>query len=204
MTIFYFFLIAMFVTFVYIIPLTFLIVLAPYLQDNSGYCLLRWVTKIKPLLNAYTGPYKDKHRYWTGLMVVARIILFFIIFTGNITKKPNMNLIAIALMVGAILTWQYFSGRIYRSLQNSILETLYLIILGTLTVTTLFIRNLRASQQTLEYITCFFVGATSLVFLFTTVMHITNEVPLVGKLRDRMKKAAGHIYLGVGHKVKAT
>ena len=190
------FLVAVFATFAYIVPLTLLAVLAPYLQTNSGRCLLRWVVRIKPLLDAYMGPYKDKHRYWTGLMLVVRIILF-ITFAANATGNPNVNLFAIALTVGAILAWRSFSGRVYKSLLNSILETLYLINLGMFTITTLFIRSIRASQEALEYITCFFIGAALLVFIFTIAMHIYQLVPpsLVGKLRSltSMQQAVSHL-----------
>ena len=190
------FLVAVFATFAYIVPLTLLAVLAPYLQANSGRCLLRWVVRIKPLLDAYMGPYKDKHRYWTGLMLVARIILF-IIFAANATGNPNVNLLAVALTVGAILAWRSFSGRIYKSLLNSILETLYLVNLGMFTVITLFIRSIRASQEALEYITCFFIGAALLMFLFTIAIHIYEQVPpsLVGKLRSltSMQQAVSHL-----------
>ena len=196
------FVIAAFAALTYIVPLTALTVLAPYLQASSRHWFLRWVTKIKPLLDAYTGPYEDKHRYWTGLMLVARIILF-IIFAANTTGDPNTNLFSIALMVGAILVWQRFSGRIYRSLLNSILETLYLINLGMLAASALFVRGLRASQQIQEYITCFFVGATLLMFLFTIAKHIIDQVPIVEKLRDLTQKVAGNVYRTISRKVKA-
>ena len=38
---------------VYVIPFTILVLLGPWLQARSGHCLLRWVNKIKPLLDAY-------------------------------------------------------------------------------------------------------------------------------------------------------
>ena len=40
---------------VYVLPFTMLVLLGPWLQARSGYCLLRWVNKIKPLLDAYQG-----------------------------------------------------------------------------------------------------------------------------------------------------
>ena len=41
---------------VYVLLFTVLVLLAPWLQARSGYRLLRWVNKIKPLLDAYQGP----------------------------------------------------------------------------------------------------------------------------------------------------
>ena len=54
---------------VYVFPFTMLVLLAPWLQARSGYRLLRWVNKLKPLLDAYQGPYRDQFRYWTGLIL---------------------------------------------------------------------------------------------------------------------------------------
>jgi len=54
---------------IYVVPLTILVLLSPCLQARSGHHLLRWVNKIKPLLDTYQGPYRDKFRYWTGLLL---------------------------------------------------------------------------------------------------------------------------------------
>ena len=71
----------------FVLPFTTLVLLAPCLQARSGRHLLRWVNKIKPLLDAYQGPYKDKFRFWTGLTLVLRIILVAI-FGGNALGNP--------------------------------------------------------------------------------------------------------------------
>ena len=45
----------------------------------------RWVTKLKPFFDAFTGPFKDKHRYWVGGLLLARcfLLLVFYIYTAN-------------------------------------------------------------------------------------------------------------------------
>ena len=56
------------------------------LQKRFWYCLLGWVRRLKPLFDAYTGPYKDKYRFWTGLLLLVHFILllFFVYwFTRN-------------------------------------------------------------------------------------------------------------------------
>ena len=72
---------------VYVVPFTMLVLLGPCLQSRSNHRLLQWVTKIKPLLDAYQGPYRDKFRYWTGLLLLVRIVLFAI-FGGNALGDP--------------------------------------------------------------------------------------------------------------------
>ena len=44
------------------------------------------VNKLKPLFDAYTGPYKDKHHYWTDLLLIH--IGLFIMFSTNMSGDP--------------------------------------------------------------------------------------------------------------------
>ena len=52
----------------FFIPYTFTLLGIQVLQAFSHYKPFSWVNKLKPLIDAYTGPYKDKHRYWTCLL----------------------------------------------------------------------------------------------------------------------------------------
>ena len=77
------------------LPYTAIIISIQYLQKRSSYRsrVLFWVQKLKPLLDAYTGPYKGKHSYWTGLLLLVRIVLF-LIFSMNIYGRVDINLLA--------------------------------------------------------------------------------------------------------------
>ena len=66
-----------------------------WLQKISHYQVLFWVRKLMPLFDAYTGPYKYKHRYWTGFLLLVRVI-FLLIFSLNQPNNPAVNLLAIA------------------------------------------------------------------------------------------------------------
>ena len=54
-----------------------LVLCAPLLERYSDKCIPqhRWnpVAKLKPLLDAYGGPYKDKYRFWTGVTLTVRL-----------------------------------------------------------------------------------------------------------------------------------
>ena len=75
-------------------PFTFILLTIQLLYKVSLYCIMSWVNKLKPLFDAYTGPYKANHRYWTGLLLIVRIALL-ILFSLNQTKNPTINLLAI-------------------------------------------------------------------------------------------------------------
>ena len=79
----------------YIIPLTLLLLFAPVLQRAHNHRIVRLIQRLKPLLDAFQGPYKNRFHWWPGLMLVIRIILF-IALTANTTNDPRLS----ALFVG--------------------------------------------------------------------------------------------------------
>ena len=79
----------------YIIPLTLLLLFAPVLQRADNHRIVRLVQRLKPLLDAFQGPYKDRFHWWPGLMLMIRIILF-IALTANTKHDPRLS----ALFVG--------------------------------------------------------------------------------------------------------
>ena len=72
-------LVALLLFVVFFIPYTLILFAIQWLQPFSHYKVFGWINQFKPLFDAYTGPYKDKHRYWTGLFLLVRIALFTVI-----------------------------------------------------------------------------------------------------------------------------
>ena len=105
----------------YILPLTLLTLLAPCLQARTNHQVMRWVVRIKPLLDAYQGPYKDKYRYWTGVTLLLRITLFTS-FIANTRGNPNVNLLVISVCIVLI---QLSYGQLYKNRINNLLDKFY-------------------------------------------------------------------------------
>ena len=59
---------------IFFIPYTLILFAIQWLQPFSHYKIFGWINQFKPLFDAYTGPYKDNHRYWTGLLLLVRIL----------------------------------------------------------------------------------------------------------------------------------
>ena len=74
-----------------------------------------------PLFDAYTGPYKAKHRYWVGLLLLVRGI-FLPIFVISFTNNPGNNILAISVMSSILLAGLTFAGGVYKSILNNTLE----------------------------------------------------------------------------------
>ena len=72
------------------LPYTVALLFIQCLQYRSKYRLLAWVRRLKPPFDAYTGPYKDKHCYWPGLLLVVRAVLF-LVFSVNVFGDPVVS-----------------------------------------------------------------------------------------------------------------
>ena len=52
------------------LPYAIVLFLVQWLQKGSHHCACSWVIKLKPLFDAYTGPYKIHCRFWTGFLLL--------------------------------------------------------------------------------------------------------------------------------------
>ena len=105
-----------------VLPYTLGLAFFQYLQACSGRRVCRWVNKLKPVFDAYAGPYKDKFRMWTGLLLVIRTLLI-ILFSLNITGSPDFNNVVTLIMSQVLLL---FSTRgIYRKWPCDVLEAFF-------------------------------------------------------------------------------
>ena len=174
---------------VYLLPFTLLVLLGPTIQAHSEYKLLRWVTKFKPFLDAYQGPYKTKYRYWTGVMLLARILLY-VVFAGNALEDPSINLLTIMLAVLVLLIVWVKVGRVYRKSPLNTLELFYLVNLGVTTGVTTYLRNTSGDNlQSQAILTGIMVGSTLIVFMSTLIYHCYSET-VQSRLWKRFKETA--------------
>ena len=67
-------------------------------------------------MDSYHAPYKAKHHYWPGLLLVLRIVLF-IVFAIQINPQQDtkVNLLVILVGVGVLFFWAWFTGGVYRN-----------------------------------------------------------------------------------------
>ena len=150
------------------IPYTVILVTTQWLQRYTHYALLKWVTKFLPLLEAYTGPHKIKHRYWPGLLLLLRVLLFMV-FSLNVVGDPAINLLAITVTVICILTYSAYLGGVYKSWQLDTLEYSFYINLGILSSATLYNINSGGNQSQLVFTS---TGIAFITFSFIIFYHV--------------------------------
>ena len=119
------------------LPYTIVILSIQFLYKISHYRVMFWVQRLKPFFDAYTGPYKAKHRYWTGLLLLVRIILL-IIFSTFQSRDSSVNLLAIAVSSFVLTGLSFLAGGVYESLLHNLLEALFLYNLGITSAAVLY------------------------------------------------------------------
>ena len=124
------------------LPYVLTLLFIPFLKKYSHLRVFSWVETLKPILDAYIGPYKDKYRFWTGLLLFLRCISFTV-FELNVLGAPGVNLLAIAVACMCILP---LIRGVYRKWPLDILEFSFIINLGIFAVATAYVHNNGGNQ----------------------------------------------------------
>ena len=122
-----------------------------------------WVKKLKPLFDAYTCPYKDRYRFWTGFLLFIHTTLFLIFTLGN----PGLNLAAISV-TSTCLT---LSPAVYKKVWVTLLEYSLLLNLSATSFATFYCCDPQFSgnQTVVVYIS---VGIALITFVMILVYHL--------------------------------
>ena len=107
-------LVPLLVFFFLFLPYTLLLLFGQWLQAISHLRLFSWVNRLKPFMDSYHAPYKAKHRYWPGLLLVLRFVLL-LVFAFNPQQDPSINLLTILLGAGILQLWAWVSGGVYKN-----------------------------------------------------------------------------------------
>ena len=170
------FLFALTIVFLFWLPYTSILLSAQWLRTKTHRKGLRW---LKPFLDAYYGPFKDKHHYWIGVLLVVRAVLF-ILFAFFLAIENNVNLLLVIVSSFSLAICPSITGSLYRKTYLTALESSFLLNLGVLAAGTLFIRLVGGSQEALITTSA---GIAFLQFVGILVFHAYRFV--IVPLRNR-------------------
>ena len=107
------------------VPYMLLLLLNPIIGGKiSHFPICKCCVKLKPFFDAYYGPFKDKYRYWTGLLLLMRILLLGISFTNRTTTFTiTISFTAILVSLEACV------GGVYQNTYLNILEVCFFCLL---------------------------------------------------------------------------
>ena len=154
------------------LPYTLILLAIQFLYKISHYRAMFWVQRLKPFFDAYTGPYRDNHRYWTGLLLIVRIVLLTG-FSLNRSNKPTVNLFLTTVVVSTLLIWLHFTGWVYKSFLNNCLELFFLFNLSLTSVAALFDLSDGSSTPTVIYTS---TGISFALFIGIILYHTLRRL----------------------------
>ena len=157
------------------LPFTVLLLFEQCFQRIETYTVRKWMLRLKPFFDAYFGPLRGNHRYWVGVLLVARGILL-LVFGLNSTNDPSVNLLTVNTVILLLLMYtsylpygrtdmdvenhlRFWIGSCYKKWYLSLLESSFLCNLAVLSAITLAKGNQAAVVYTSVGITfCQFIG----------------------------------------------
>ena len=148
--------------------------------------------KIQTFIETYHKPYTPKHRYWTGLLLIVRVVLYLVAAT-NVSNDPAIALTAINFTVCCIFALRLFFGsRLYRKWPVDVLETFFYLNILSFVIFTWYsldnpARNREAAAYTSVIITFIVLLLIILyhVYTYTSVFSKIHKTKL-GRIIDRM------------------
>ena len=140
--------------------------------------LFRWANdrRLSHFLDPYHAPYVYEHRYWTGLLLLIRAVLY-IVAAVNVSNDPGINLLAIGLVVFSILVLKAFLKRnkIYKQWRLELLEMISYVNLSFFCLMSFHLLENKSSQGIVAYISGSITLVMCIIILF---YHIVNELIL--------------------------
>lgn len=168
-----------------LLPYTLAIFLGPWLQSWTQHKLLTWVITLKPVYDAYLGPFKDRFRCWAGVLLLARGLLL-IIAAVNVLGDTSINLLGMSIVSCLLvaLVWQ-FSG-VYKLWPVSCVESFFLLNLSILASVTLYNKTTGGNQYVAISIS---TGSALVVFLLLLLYHLLTYIKNVKVLILKLQQS---------------
>ena len=144
------------------------------------------VLKLLPFIDAYTGPYKERYRFWTGLLLIVRLLLTAIfINTSGSLHKVNEHII----MLVQIIILYILRHNVYRDKRLSFLEESFHINLFVLALVNSFINQSNYEVYT-PFITVISIAVAMVIFILTILVHVYCKLKEMLCYKDSRREEA--------------
>ena len=109
---------------------TILLFLWQWLVRAPRWKVFKWTrnTKFNAFITAYHAPYNSKYCYWTGLLLLVRVVLY-ITAAVTVSENPQIPLLMTNISVGDLFLLKQVTGmRVHRKLPVDIVESVRVIL----------------------------------------------------------------------------
>ena len=157
------------------LPYTFLLFFGQWIQQLK---ICRWMsgTRFRAFLDAYWAPYTPKHRYWTGLLLLLRCILFLVNALCNARNDSSFNLIIIGCVCLGLAVVSWMNCRIYKKWYLEVLEASFILNLGVLAVASIYIIEVKRNETAETILVSFSAGIAFVEFIGIIIFHGVKQL----------------------------
>ena len=154
------------------LPYTILLFLWQWIVRAPRWKIFKWTrnTKFNVFIATYHVPHNSKYRYWTGLLLLVRVIFYV---TTSVTESSNPQTLPLssALLIGGFFLFKGMSGRrVYRKSLVDIVDTVLNYNLLALAVITLYDFKYNTTKQTVVAYTSTII--TLIIFIGSICYHV--------------------------------
>ena len=153
-------------------------------QDKK---VFKWVRshKLYTFLEPYHAPYNFQYRYWTGLLLIVRVILYLLAVASS---DPGVSLLSICIIIGCLLLYKaLLHSQVYKKWPIELLELMYYFNILIFSLSKLFalLAITERSQIVPAYLS---VSITLILFLAVVIHHFITELFLKSTIWKKMTK----------------
>ena len=160
------------------LPYTILLFLWQWIVRAPKWKVFKWTrnTKLNVFIATYHVPHNSKYRYWTGLLLLVRVVLY-IVASATVSANPQTIPLITNILVGGLFVFsKIFSLRVYKSTIVDVVDTVLCFNLLALSVLSLY--DFKASimkQKAVAY------TSTIITFILFIVVVFYHVFPLIRK-----------------------
>ena len=105
------------------VPYTILLLLWQWIVRAPRWKIIKWTrnTKLNTFITAYHVPHSCDYRYWTGLLLLVRVVLY-ITASVTVSDNPQTSLMVTAILVGGLFLLKGITSPGLKVYKNSITE----------------------------------------------------------------------------------
>ena len=198
------FLISLVMAAIYILPFTMLILLGPLLQAKSHWRLLNWVNKLKPFLDAFYGPYTSWYRYWPGILLLARLVIFgtvayYSLGDGHFKLVTISVAVAMLLLVWLVIGIQTHRVSLYQKRGLNYLELFFHMNLLIFAIFSIYHTQITERTRNQQLLASVMVGSVLFVFCGIVVYQMICGLLRFSVMREVSQVICAKLSMGRGN-----
>ena len=130
-----------------------------------------WVSRLKPLTDAYTGVYKDSFAFWTGHLLLLRAAISIVAALEPVTSPITILSFVVGVCIHLLITSIWVFRGVYRGWYLDVLESSYVLNLCCLSATTAVL-ILRKNVTFQEWVTYVSISIAFTTFIGVVLYHL--------------------------------